>query len=111
MVREQSREQNVESPGPFDLGLSAAFDSEREGVGRWHVDRCQLVELTLVKHGDHRLMTEASKHHNSAICTVASTLLTRLVACWRQGECYIIRDADGPTSPTAPHRRRPFARR
>lgn len=43
----------------------------------------------------HRLMVEAGKHHNSALCHVASTLLTRIVACWRAGEHYVIRDTDG----------------
>jgi len=43
----------------------------------------------------HRLMTEAGKHHNSALCNIAPTLLTRIVACWRSGEHYVIRDVDG----------------
>jgi transposase len=43
----------------------------------------------------HRLMVEAGKHHNSALCNVASTLLTRIVACWRSGQHYVIRDLDG----------------
>jgi transposase len=43
----------------------------------------------------HRLMTEAGKHHNSAVCHVAAVLLTRIVACWRAGESYVIRDVDG----------------
>ncbi|MBC8090871.1 MAG: hypothetical protein H7Y15_02815 [Pseudonocardia sp.] len=38
---------------------------------------------------------EAGKHHNSALCHVATTLLTRIVACWRAGEPYVIRDTDG----------------
>jgi hypothetical protein len=43
----------------------------------------------------HRLMVIAGKHHNSAICHIAKTLLTRVVACWRRGETYVIRDVDG----------------
>jgi transposase len=43
----------------------------------------------------HRLMTEAGKHHNSALCHIATTLLTRIVACWRNGEPYQLRDVDG----------------
>jgi hypothetical protein len=42
----------------------------------------------------HRLMTEAGKHHNSALCHVATALLTRIAACWRRGEHYQL---------TAPH--------
>jgi transposase len=43
----------------------------------------------------HRLVVEAGKHHNSAVCTIAGVLVTRLAACWRNGERYIIRDLDG----------------
>ena len=43
----------------------------------------------------HRLMTESGKHHVSALCHIAPTLLTRIVACWRKGESYVLRDVDG----------------
>lgn len=43
----------------------------------------------------HRLMTEAGKHHTSAICHIAPTLLTRIIACWRRNEPYVLRDLDG----------------
>lgn len=43
----------------------------------------------------HRLMTEAGKHHNSALCHIATTLLTRIIACWRAGQPYQLRDVDG----------------
>jgi transposase len=43
----------------------------------------------------HRLMVSSGKHHNSALCHVASTLLTRIVACWREGQPYALRDVDG----------------
>jgi hypothetical protein len=43
----------------------------------------------------HRLMVQAGKHHNSALCHIATALLTRIVACWRRGEPYTIRDTDG----------------
>jgi transposase len=42
-----------------------------------------------------RLMTEAGKHHTSAICHIAPALLTRLIACWKRGEPYVLRDVDG----------------
>jgi transposase len=48
----------------------------------------------------HRLMVEAGKHHNSALCHVATALLTRVVACWRSQTPYQLRDVDGrPVSP------------
>ena len=43
----------------------------------------------------HRLVVDTGKHHNSAICTIAAVLITRLAACWRNGERYVIRDLDG----------------
>lgn len=43
----------------------------------------------------HRLIVEGGRHHNSAVCTIAGVLVTRLAACWRNGERYIIRDTDG----------------
>lgn len=43
----------------------------------------------------HRLMTESGKHHNSALCHIATMLLTRLAACWRRGEHYQLTDLNG----------------
>jgi transposase len=42
-----------------------------------------------------RLVLDRGHHHNSAICNLAATLLTRLAACWRDGKHYEIRDLDG----------------
>jgi len=43
----------------------------------------------------HRLFIEQGKHHNSAICTIAAVLATRIAACWRNGQHYELRDIDG----------------
>ena len=43
----------------------------------------------------HRLMTAEGKHHNSALCHIAPALVTRIIACWRAGTPYQIRDTDG----------------
>ncbi|GAA2460032.1 hypothetical protein GCM10010191_95540 [Actinomadura vinacea] len=43
----------------------------------------------------HRLMVTEGKHHNSALCHIATTLLTRIAACWRRGERYTLHDAHG----------------
>lgn len=43
----------------------------------------------------HRLFIEQGKHHNSALCTVATVLITRIAACWRNGQLYELRDTDG----------------
>jgi transposase len=53
----------------------------------------------------HRLMVEKGKHHNSALCNIAATLLTRIVVCWRAGEHYVIRDVDGTPVTVAEGRR------
>jgi transposase len=48
----------------------------------------------------YRLMVTCGKHHNSALCHISTTLLTRLIACWRAGTPYQIRDTDGtPLTP------------
>ncbi len=43
----------------------------------------------------HRLMVQAGKHHNSALCHIATTLLTRLASCWNNQTPYELRDTDG----------------
>ena len=43
----------------------------------------------------YRLMVTQGKHHNSALCHISTTLLTRIIACWRAGTPYQIRDLDG----------------
>jgi hypothetical protein len=49
----------------------------------------------------HRLMVQAGKHHTSATCHIATTLLTRVVACWRNQTPYQLRDVDGaPVTPS-----------
>jgi transposase len=37
----------------------------------------------------------AIRHHDSAVCHIATILLTRIATCWRLGEPYQIRDLDG----------------
>ena len=41
-----------------------------------------------------RLMN-TDRHHDSALCHIATVLLTRIAACWRNGEHYQLRDTDG----------------
>ena len=53
----------------------------------------------------HRLMVETGKHHNSALCHIATTLLTRVVACWKNQTPYQLRDIDGRTVTAAEARR------
>ncbi|MFL0243682.1 transposase [Mycobacterium sp. ST-F2] len=41
-----------------------------------------------------RLMS-TDRHHDSAICHIATALLTRIATCWRTGEHYALRDTAG----------------
>lgn len=41
-----------------------------------------------------RLM-DTDRHHDSALCHIATQLLTRILAAWRTGEHYVIHDTDG----------------
>lgn len=43
----------------------------------------------------HRLVVEDGKHHVSAVCSLAPIVMTRIAACWRNGERYVLRDLDG----------------
>jgi transposase len=42
----------------------------------------------------HRLL-QTERHHDSATCHIATTLLTRIATCWRAGQPYVLRDTDG----------------
>ena len=35
------------------------------------------------------------RHHDSAICHIAATLLTRIATCWRTGQHYMLCDTNG----------------
>jgi transposase len=41
-----------------------------------------------------RLM-DTDRHHDSALCHIATILLTRIATCWRNQEHYQLRDVDG----------------
>ena len=43
----------------------------------------------------HRLVVEEGKHHSSALCSIAPVLMTRIAACWRNGQRYELRDTAG----------------
>jgi transposase len=57
-------------------------------------DWARRIDPTLARQY-HRLMVQEGKHHNSALCHISTILLTRIVACWRSGSPYVIRDIDG----------------
>jgi transposase len=43
----------------------------------------------------HRLVVDQGKHHDSALCSLGAVLATRIAACWRRREHYVLRDTDG----------------
>jgi len=48
----------------------------------------------------HRLIVERRLHHYAAVCHVATALVTRIAACMRSGQHYVVRDVDGrPVTP------------
>jgi hypothetical protein len=48
----------------------------------------------------YRLIVERKLHHYSAVCHLATTLLTRIASCWRADQLYVVRDTDGtPVDP------------
>ena len=63
-------------------------------------DRARLVDPQIAARYQ-RLMCDSGRHHNSATCTIATMLLTRIVSCLRNGNHYQLRDIDGrPISDT-----------
>jgi hypothetical protein len=40
-------------------------------------------------------LRDRGKHHNSALCTTAAVLITRIAACWRAGQHDQLRHLDG----------------
>lgn len=57
-------------------------------------DKARKVDPTLAARY-HDLVIGKAKHHNSALCTIGATLITRTAACWRNGTHYELRDTDG----------------
>jgi hypothetical protein len=57
-------------------------------------DHARKIDPTLAARY-HRLYVEHGKHHNSALCTLAAVLITRIAAAWRNGQHYELRDTNG----------------
>lgn len=57
-------------------------------------DHARKIDPTLAARY-HRLIVEAGKHHNSAVCTLSAVLLTRIAACLHNATPYELRDTDG----------------
>ena len=57
-------------------------------------DHARKVDPTLAERY-YRLVVDKGKHHNSALCSIAPVLISRIAACWRNGTRYDLRDTDG----------------
>jgi transposase len=75
-------------------GLTKAGDPGLRQALYLAADLARKVDPTLAQRY-HRLMTREGKHHVSAVCSIAPVLMTRIAACWRNGERYVLRDTDG----------------
>lgn len=56
-------------------------------------DRARKTDPTLAAR--YQRLIQAGKHHNSALCTLAAVLVTRLAACWRNRTPYQLQDVNG----------------
>ena len=74
-------------------GLSKAGDPLLRYALFMAADHARKTDPTLAAR--YYRLRAAGKHHNSALCTIATVLVTRIAACWRHDEHYRLRDLDG----------------
>lgn len=74
-------------------GLTKAGDHVLRQALFLAADHARKVDPTLAAR--YRRLRDANKHHNSALCTLAAVLVTRIAACWRTDQPYQLRDLDG----------------
>jgi transposase len=75
-------------------GLTKAGDPGLRQALYLAADLARKVDPTLAARY-HRLVVHQGKHHVSALCSIAPVLMTRIAACWRNGQHYELRDVDG----------------
>ena len=73
-------------------GITKSGDPGLRQVLYLAADQARKIDPTLAAHY-HRLFVNG-KHHTSAVCTIATVLITRIAACWRAGKHYELRDID-----------------
>lgn len=74
-------------------GLTKAGDPGLRTALFLAADQARKVDPTLAAR--YQRLFNQGKHHNSATCTIAAVLMTRIAACWRNGQHYVLRDLDG----------------
>ena len=75
-------------------GLTKAGDPGLREALFLTADLARKVDPTLAERY-YRLVVEEGRHHTSAVCNLAAVLVTRIAACWRRSEFYVLRDVDG----------------
>ena len=74
------------------LGITKAGDPLLREALFVAADQARRVDPQLAAKYQH-LMNQG-RHHCSALCTIATILLTRIATCWRHGQPYVLRDTD-----------------
>ncbi len=86
--------QNLSGSGGSIGGLTKSGDACLREALYQAADHARKVDPQLAAKY-RRLMVEGGKHHHSALCTIATILLTRIATCLRAGIAYELRDLDG----------------
>lgn len=76
-----------------DLGITKAGDPLLREMLFMAADHARLVDPQLA--AKYVRLMSGDRHRDSAVCHLASNLLTRIATCWRNGQPYVLRDVDG----------------
>jgi transposase len=76
-------------------GLTKAGDHVLRYALFLAADHARKIDPTLADR--YQRLRAAGRHHNSALCTLAAVLVTRIAACWRADQPYELRDLEGRT--------------
>lgn len=79
--------------GEIRSGVTKAGDPLLREMLFVAADHARLVDPQLA--AKYMRLMSGDRHRNSAICHLATDLLTRIAACMRTGQPYVIRDVDG----------------
>ena len=74
-------------------GLTKAGDHVLRYALFLAADHARKIDPTLADR--YQRLRGAGRHHNSALCTLAAVLVTRIAACWRADQPYALRDLEG----------------
>ncbi len=86
--------QNLSGSGGTTGGLTKSGDACLREALYMAADHARKVDPQLAAKY-RRLMVESGRHHHSALCTIATIMLTRIATCLRTDTVYELRDVDG----------------